>query len=307
VGEESVESADRAWAGVVGLDRRCRERTEWPRVNGVRIDEVTPEGYLDALATFLACGHSHVVHFCAAHPTVEARSDPDYRAILNVGALNVPDGMPVAWAARMQGSATERLAGTEALHMTAAWGLDRGLRHYFYGGTPQTLDLLQARLRDRYPGILIVGAESPPFRALTDDEVSASARRMQEAGAQALWIGLGAPKQDLMAYRLRTRHAAPVILCVGAAFDFAAGTVKRAPRWLRASGLEWAYRLTSEPRRLWRRYLLGNPRFIAGVVSERFRRDGRKAGLSERPVDGRGESGDRPVRSGQDETDTNRS
>ena len=226
-----------------GPERRCRERIERPKVNGVRIDPVTPEDFVESLSTFLSCGHSHVVHFCAAHPTVEARNDPSYRAILNVGALNVPDGMPVAWAARMFGSKTERLAGTDGMHLTAKWGSERALRHYLYGGTPETLELLQRRLIERYPDIQIVGAESPPFRALTDDEVAASARRMQDVGAQALWIGLGAPKQDLMALRLRKLHAAPLILCVGAAFDFMAGTMPRAPEWMRRFGLEWAYRL----------------------------------------------------------------
>ena len=237
----------------------------------MRIDAITPEGFLGSLSTFLACGHSHVVHFCAAHPTVEARHDPDYRQILNTGALNVPDGMPVAWAARIFGSKTERLAGADGMHLAALWGVDRGLRHYLYGGTPETLERLRSGLEEAYPGILIVGSESPPFRPLTDEEIGTSARRMQEAGAQALWIGLGAPKQDLMAYRFRILHAAPAILCVGAAFDFVAGTMKRAPSWMRRYGLEWAYRLLSEPRRLWRRYLIGNPRFVIGVARDRLR------------------------------------
>src|SRR5881296_1652435 len=141
---------DQGSADVVGLERRCRERTDWPRVNGVRIDEVTPRDFVQTLSTFLACGHSHVVHFCAAHPTVEARHDPEYRAILNVGALNVADGLPVAWAARMYGSKTERLAGTDGMHLTAGWGREQGLRHYLYGGTPETLERLQRRLKMEY-------------------------------------------------------------------------------------------------------------------------------------------------------------
>lgn len=271
-----IDPLDRGSPTIAGLERRCRVRVAGPQVNGVRIDEITPESYLRSLSTFIACGHSHVVHFCAAHPTVEARSNPAYRAILNVGALNVADGMPVAWAARVFGSRTERLAGTDGMHLAAEWGSERALRHYIFGGTPETVDLLRHRLRERYPDIIIVGAESPPFRPLTDEEVAASARRMQDAGAQALWIGLGAPKQDLMALRLRLQHAAPVILCVGAAFDFVAGTVARAPRWMQGSGLEWLHRLYSEPGRLWRRYLLGNPRFITGVVSDRVRTIGGK-------------------------------
>lgn len=254
------------------LERRCRVRTTGPEVNGVRIDAVTPEDYLRSLETFLSCGHSHVVHFCAAHPTVEARRDPDYRDLLNKGALNVPDGMPVAWAARMFGSPTERLAGTDGMNLAALWGVDRGLRHYLYGGTPETLERLREHLEERYPGILIVGSESPPFRPLADDEVVESARRMQEAGTQALWVGLGAPKQDLVAYRLRKLRAAPVILCVGAAFDFVAGRITRAPTWMQRIGLEWVHRLASEPRRLWKRYLIGNPRFVTGVITDRLRR-----------------------------------
>ena len=118
----------------------------------MRIDTITPDNFIDSFSTFLACGHSHVVHFCAAHPTVEARDDPGYRYILNTGALNVPDGMPVAWAARMFGSRTERLTGTDATHLAAGWGVDRALRHYLYGGTPETLERLQQRLEESYPG-----------------------------------------------------------------------------------------------------------------------------------------------------------
>jgi N-acetylglucosaminyldiphosphoundecaprenol N-acetyl-beta-D-mannosaminyltransferase len=254
------------------LERRCRERTGWTHVNGVRIDSVTPDSFLDAISAFLSCGHSHVVHFCAAHPTVEARHDSRYRDILNEGALNVPDGLPVAWAARMFGSRTKRMAGPEAMNLTASWGLQRGLRHYLYGSTPTTLDRLHRRLKEQYPGILIVGAESPPFRRLSDEEVAATARRLQDAGAQVLWVGLGVPKQDLMAHRLRALHAVPVALCVGAAFDFLAGTSRRAPLWMRRVGLEWLYRLASEPRRLWRRYLIGNPEFVAGVARDSVRR-----------------------------------
>jgi N-acetylglucosaminyldiphosphoundecaprenol N-acetyl-beta-D-mannosaminyltransferase len=111
--------------------------------------------------------------------------------------------------------------------------------------------------------------------------VAEAAARMRAAGADAVWVGLGAPKQDLMAARLRDLDAAPTIFCVGAAFDFVAGTVKRAPRWMQRTGLEWLHRLLSEPRRLWRRYVIGNPRFVAGVVWDRLRgRTGSGSGRS---------------------------
>lgn len=251
------------------LERRCHQRASTPQVNGVRIDATSAERFLESVETFVSCGHSHVVHFCAAHPTVEARRDVGYREVLNRGSLNVPDGLPVAWAARLLGAKTDRLPGTDGMRLTATWGVERGLRHFLYGGTPETLELLRQRLEETYPGILIVGAESPPFRPIEDDELRRTVRGMQEAGAQALWVGLGAPKQDLMASRLRGLRAAPVILCVGAAFDFIAGTIRRAPVWMQRSGLEWAHRLGSEPRRLWKRYLVGNPMFVSGVLRDR--------------------------------------
>ena len=249
----------------------CPPRGDGPRVNGVRIDAVSHREFISAVEGFLACGKSHVVHFCAAHPTTEARRDPAYRDLLNGGDLNLPDGMPVAWAARLFGYPTARLAGTEGLDMTAAWGLPLGLRHYLYGGAPATVERMAAAMRQGYPGIVVAGAESPPFRPLSDEEVRAGADRIRGVGTQALWVGLGAPKQDVVAARFRELGAAPVIFCVGAAFDFVAGDKKRAPAWMRRSGLEWLHRLASEPMRLWRRYLVGNPRFVAGVVADRMR------------------------------------
>ncbi|MEA2520911.1 MAG: N-acetylglucosaminyldiphosphoundecaprenol N-acetyl-beta-D-mannosaminyltransferase [Actinomycetota bacterium] len=254
-------------------------RSDGPTVNGVRIDTLSPDNYVDSLATFLSCGHSHVVHFCAAHPTVEARHDDGYRRILNKGSLNVPDGVPVAWALRMAGGQTERLAGTDGVHLASQWGVERGLRHYLYGGTPETLGRFQQQLEAAHPGILIVGAESPPFRAISEEERRESVHRMQESGAQAVWIGLGAPKQDIVASELRSMRAAPIILCVGAAFDFVAGDLKRAPAWMRRSGLEWAHRLAMDPRRLWRRYLVGNSQFVMGVAVD-WLRDRRRPNAS---------------------------
>jgi N-acetylglucosaminyldiphosphoundecaprenol N-acetyl-beta-D-mannosaminyltransferase len=200
---------------------------------------------------------------------VEARSNAAYRALLNGGDLNLPDGMPVAWAARLQGRPARRLAGSDAMRLTAAWGIERGLGHYLFGTTEPTLERLRAGLERAHPGISIVGTESPPFRPQSDEELRASVERMRAAGADVVWVGLGAPKQDVVGERLRALDAAPVIMCVGAAFDFVSGVKRRAPRWLQRLGLEWAFRLAAEPRRLWRRYLIGNVRFVAGILADR--------------------------------------
>lgn len=240
-------------------------------MNGVRIDPITPSGLVGSVDEYLRCGRAHIVHFCAAHPTVVARGDPAYRALLNDGDLNVADGLPVAWAARLHGARIQRLAGTESMRGILRWGIPRGLSHFFYGGTTDTIIRLGEQIEREHPGTRIAGMESPPFRPLSSDEVEEHAGRIATAGTQALWIGLGAPKQDLTADLFRELQAAPVILCVGAAFDFVAGTKRRAPQWMRRVGLEWFHRLASEPHRLWRRYLVGNPQFVAGVVLDRIR------------------------------------
>jgi N-acetylglucosaminyldiphosphoundecaprenol N-acetyl-beta-D-mannosaminyltransferase len=258
-------------ATVRDVGHTCGPRRPGPIVNGVRIDPITRSQLVQTVDEYLRCGKAHVVHFCAAHPTVAARGDPAYRALLNAGDLNVADGLPVAWAARLHGARVERLAGTESMHQIMRWGIPRDLSHYFYGGTTDTIVRLRERIETEHPGTRIAGMESPPFRPLSSDEVEEDAARIARAGTQALWIGLGAPKQDLAAERFRELQAAPVILCVGAAFDFAARTKRRAPAWMRQVGLEWFHRLASEPRRLWRRYLVGNPQFVAGVVLDLIR------------------------------------
>jgi N-acetylglucosaminyldiphosphoundecaprenol N-acetyl-beta-D-mannosaminyltransferase len=173
----------------------------------------------------------------------------------------------VAVALRLFGIRTGRITGATGMGLVSDWGLERGLRHYFYGGaTPEILEKLLRRLEETHPGIDVVGSESPPFGPVADADIEAAAERMRESGADVVWVGLGVPKQDIAAAALRDHDAAPVILCVGAAFDFVSGAKRRAPRWMQRIGLEWLHRLLSEPRRLWRRYLLGNPAFVAGVL-----------------------------------------
>jgi N-acetylglucosaminyldiphosphoundecaprenol N-acetyl-beta-D-mannosaminyltransferase len=246
----------------------CLARRTSTLVNGVRIDPVTPGGLLNALQNFLDCGSSHVVHFLAADPTVLARRDRRYRGILNKGDLNLPDGTGVAWAAWLSGQRTKRLPGTDGMHLVARWGVERRLSHYLFGGSRETLSKCARKLEQEHPGFRIVGTESPPYRELSDEEVAEAASRMRVAGADVVWVGLGTPKQDVAAERLRRLDAAPVVACVGAAFDFVAGTKRRAPDWMQNSGLEWLHRLASEPERLWKRYLVGNPVFVAGVLAD---------------------------------------
>lgn len=240
-------------------------------VNGVRFDAVSRSELLQALDGFLADGGSHIVHFFAGHPTVLARSDAVYREIVNRGDLNIADGASVALAMRMLGAPTGRITGSDAMSAVCDWGIPRGLRHYFYGGTPEVLDRLRSVLLREHPGLEIAGLDAPPFAPVTNAGLDEAAERIREARADVVWVGLGVPKQDLAADGLCGRGAARVIVCVGAAFDFVSGAKPRAPRWMQRLGLEWIYRLASEPRRLWRRYLIGNPEFVAGVFWDYLR------------------------------------
>lgn len=191
--------------------------------------------------------------------------------VLNESALNLPDGVPVLWAARLAGitGLSRGVRGPDLFQsgLFGDWGAP--LRHYLFGGSPDALSGILSRAVARGTRDRIVGAESPPFRDLTDADYEAVSRRINDSGADVVWIGLGTPKQDFVAASLRS-WAPTVNVAVGAAFDFAGGTKPEAPMFLRHTGFEWVFRLASEPRRLWRRYLFGNASFFWSVARERI-------------------------------------
>jgi N-acetylglucosaminyldiphosphoundecaprenol N-acetyl-beta-D-mannosaminyltransferase len=213
-------------------------------------------------------------YVCAAnvHMTMEAHDDPAFQAVVNAADLVVPDGQPMVWALRALGLAQERRVRVTPdllIELFAACEA-RGLRVGLYGGTPETLERFVAFLREGFPDLDVPFAWSPPFRPLTADEDADVVRRIREAGVQLLLVGIGCPKQE----RWMAAHAggaavgagaAPlpcVMFGVGAAFDMLSGRTKNAPAWMRDRGLEWLFRLATEPRRLWRRHLRSNPRFL---------------------------------------------
>jgi N-acetylglucosaminyldiphosphoundecaprenol N-acetyl-beta-D-mannosaminyltransferase len=204
-----------------------------------------------------------VIHLCNAYNAVLGAKDDRYRMIMNAGDLNLPDGTATVLAGRLLGVAMQsRVAGADLLAAVCEWGVDRSVRHFFYGGTPASLEAMLVALRSAYPRIKIVGSYAPPFRPLTDEESDAVCRTINDTGAQIVWVGLGTPKQDEWMEAFRQRLDARLLIGVGAAFDFLSGRRRRAPRWMQRAGLEWLHRLGSEPRRLWRRYLFGNPEFV---------------------------------------------
>lgn len=219
----------------------------------------------------------HFVCFCNVHGLVTARWDPEFSQALGAADLVLPDGAPVAFMLRrLTGAAQRRIYGPDFFWHACTLAARDGLPIYLLGSSPQTLEHLVRRLHSAFPQLRIAGSESPPFRPLTDAENAAIAERVRSSGARLVWVSLGCPKQEVWMYRMRSRIPA-VLLGVGAAFDFHAGTVRQAPRWMREHGLEWLFRLCAEPRRLWRRYLVTNSTFLLlaalQLLRQPFRRE----------------------------------
>jgi N-acetylglucosaminyldiphosphoundecaprenol N-acetyl-beta-D-mannosaminyltransferase len=243
------------------------------RVCGVRVDAHQLPSAVDAIIEARRAGEPLAVHLVNAGTLSLARHDDALAALLERADLNLPDGMPLVWIARRRlglAHMVDRCYGPDLLLAVLAAPRARGLKHYFYGSSPDVVERLAANLRERFPGVDIVGVESPPFRPLTDDESAALVERVRGSGADIVWVGLGTPKQDAFVDAYRDRLGAALV-AVGAAFDFHAGMKRQAPVWVQRIGMEWAFRLLSEPRRLWKRYLVGNTRFVWGVLRDRPR------------------------------------
>lgn len=224
-------------------------------------------GVMDALVAARETGY-----VCAApvHALMVAREDPEMLEALRRATLVVPDGMPLVWASNLLGEKLDgRVYGPELMSRYSDRCAARGHRVWLYGGRDQgTLAQLTLCLRQRHPGIQIVGGWSPPFRPLTQAEEDAVVEQINAARPDVLWVGIGVPKQEKWMLRMRDRLEVPVMCGVGAAFDFHAGRVSMAPRWMQDRGLEWLYRIGQEPRRLLKRYLTTNPRFVLAFMRQ---------------------------------------
>lgn len=194
------------------------------------------------------------------HTTVMAHDDAQYHEVQKQAAFVLPDGKPLSAYSRKHGfPEAERVTGPDL--MLELFGRDNGLKHYFYGSTEETLSALRKALKTKYPDLSIAGMVSPPFKKLTQKEDEEQIRRINESGADVIWVGLGAPKQENWMYDHRGKVCG-VMIGVGAGFDYHAGNIKRAPAWMQKCSLEWLYRLMQDPKRLFRRYLVTNTRYL---------------------------------------------
>lgn len=242
-----------------------------PRFNvlGVRVHALSLTEARDRLLSVRGQSCRGCVYATGVHGVSEAQTDPALRALYNRAWLNVPDGMPLVWLGRWHGHrAITRVYGPDLMLTVCDAGRAIGLTHYFYGGAPGVAELLRDKLTARFPGLAVVGTFTPPFRALSTAEFAALERDVAAKRPDIIWVGLSTPKQERFADAAAARLDAGALVTVGAAFDFHSGRVRQAPLWMQRSGLEWFFRLCTEPRRLARRYLVNNPLFVARTLAQ---------------------------------------
>jgi N-acetylglucosaminyldiphosphoundecaprenol N-acetyl-beta-D-mannosaminyltransferase len=233
---------------------------------GLGVDQTNYRSAVQGILDWALRGESRYVCVANVHMVMEAYDDAEFRQIVNAADLVTPDGMPLVWVMRLQGlRQQERVYGPALTQFVLEAANREGIPVGFYGSTPQTLEKLKRNVQKRYPSLKIAYLYAPPFRPLTTEEDEEVVRAINDSGTRILFVGLGCPKQERWMAAHKGRVQA-VMLGVGAAFDFLAGVKPQAPRWMQRAGLEWLFRLLTEPRRLWRRYLYHNPRFVLLVL-----------------------------------------
>jgi N-acetylglucosaminyldiphosphoundecaprenol N-acetyl-beta-D-mannosaminyltransferase len=237
--------------------------TERVNVLGVGISAVNMTQALEKIDGWINRGEREYVCVCPVHSVMECRRSAQLRAVFNAAGMVTPDGVPIVWVARAGGyRQVSRVYGPDLMLAELDRSDQNHHRHFFYGGGPGVARLLAQRMQARFPGLTVSGIFEPPFAPLDQLCTPETAATINEAKPDVVWIGMSSPKQDLWMARMRPLLDAPVLIAVGAAFDFHSGTVKQAPLWMQRSGLEWMYRLATNPSRLWRRYLIDNPWFL---------------------------------------------
>jgi N-acetylglucosaminyldiphosphoundecaprenol N-acetyl-beta-D-mannosaminyltransferase len=245
-----------------------------PSVNilGVPVSAIDMGQAVEAIDRWIATGEKQYVCVANTHSINECKRDASFKEIHRRAGMVTPDGMPLVWVSHLKGfRQVGRVDGFGLMHSVCAFGLKRGYRHFLYGGWPPVVvEALAQRLAEKFLGIQIVGTHCPPFRQEAQTEDPEVIAKINAARPDIVWIGLGAPKEERWVAKHIQLLSASILIGVGAAFDYHAGTKKKAPMWMQQRGLEWLYRLSSEPRRLGSRYLRNNPAFVKNIIAEVF-------------------------------------
>ena len=252
---------------------------DWVNLLGLRVSAVNLPGAAACIEGAIARREKGYVCVRDVHGVIKCQQDAGLRSVHNRALLVTPDGMPLVWALWLAGhSGSDRVYGPDLMLEVMARGREKGYRHFLYGTTPEVLERLKQGLERKLPGVRFAGAYSPPFRDLTETEQTDVVDMLNRSEADIVWVGLSTPKQELWMGRMRDRLTAPVLIGVGAAFDFHAGVKRQAPRFVQRSGFEWLYRLACEPRRLGGRYAVAVPSFLWLALAQ-------ATGLRRFPVD----------------------
>ncbi|MGC9944364.1 MAG: WecB/TagA/CpsF family glycosyltransferase [Verrucomicrobiota bacterium] len=238
-------------------------------VLGVGISVLNLQTALGAISAAVAARHKGYICVTGVHGVMEAQDDSGFKTILNQAFLCTPDGMPMVWAGKLNRQAEmDRVYGPDLMLEVCAWSERSGCRHFFYGGAPGVAELLAEKLKVKFPGLVVAGTFTPPFRALNALEEKELQDRIRVLHPDIMWVGLSTPKQEKFMAEYLPKLDVTLMAGVGAAFDFHSGRVRQAPRWMQRGGLEWFYRLCCEPRRLAKRYLRNNPLFVLKFLGQ---------------------------------------
>lgn len=235
---------------------------------GVNISAINMHQAIASVDAWISQEKKNYICVTPAHGIMECQRQPELRQLFNASGLTTPDGMSIVWLLRLHGHKhVNRVYGPDLMLAICEHSLHRGYRHYLYGGAPGIPEKLSESLQSKYPGLQIVGTYSPPFHPLTPEEDQIITEQINAAQPDIVWVGISTPKQERWMAEHLGNISAPVLIGVGAAFDFLSGNKKQAPRWIQHSGLEWLFRLASEPRRLWKRYAM-YPVFLLLVLAQ---------------------------------------
>ncbi len=235
----------------------------------VHVSAVNPDSACACIGDMVRKRRKGYICVAPVSTIVDARRDPEYRAVVNAAEMVTPDGMPLAWLGRLAGLTTvRRTYGPDLMLQVCGLGQEPGFRHFFYGATGDVCDKLERRLKAKFPKMMVVGAIAPGYVRKAEVLGADVVKIINAARPDVLWVGLGSPKQDFWMALNRPLLEVPVMIGIGAAFDFHAGVKSQAPLWMRACALEWLFRLCCEPRRLWKRYLVGNIQFIYWLMKD---------------------------------------
>jgi N-acetylglucosaminyldiphosphoundecaprenol N-acetyl-beta-D-mannosaminyltransferase len=255
--------AEQLWRAPSEVGLSTASAYDRANVLGVSVHAINIGLAADRIESAIEKGEKGYVCVTGVHGVMEAQKDLEFKAILNQAMLTVPDGMPTVWVGKLQGfKSMKRVFGPDLMTEVCTRSVRKRYTHFLYGGAPGVADQLRRNLFSKFPGILVVGTYTPPFRRLTEAEFGDLEDTIRGSKPDLFWVGLSTPKQERFMAAHISHLATKVMIGVGAAFDIHTGRLRDAPDWMKNLGLQWSHRLIQEPSRLWKRYLLNNPEFL---------------------------------------------